>query len=87
MTFVLHHNGDSIQFQPVGEYVEITRTTTQTVAIREIETTNEWHGLWRYSGQIINQVVTASHWTSIKRENARTHYRDLVAQGWQSVDC
>ncbi len=83
MTFTLHNNGQTIEFKPTGEYVEITCNTTQVVAIREIQTTNDWHGLWRYTGKINNQVVNGTHWTSIKREDARNCYRLLINENWQ----
>ncbi len=82
MTFTLQLNDQTIEFKPAGDYVEITRSTSQTVAVREIETINEWHGTWRYTGKTNSQTVTGSHWTSIKREDARNCYRSLLNQGW-----
>jgi hypothetical protein len=83
MAFTLQLNDQTIKFKPAGEYVEITRSTTQVVAIRKIETTNEWHGLWRYTDKINNQVVIGTSWTSIKCEDARNCYRSLLNEGWQ----
>ena len=82
MTFTLTLNGETATFTPNGEYTEIEITTTQLIDVRLIETTNEWLGLWRYTGETEQQEIKGKSWTEITTAKARARYADLKAQGW-----
>jgi hypothetical protein len=81
MTHTLTFNGEIIKFTPNGEFVEIDQTTTQTVNVKEIETTNAWHGTWCYTGKVNQQVIKGNSWTSVSIIKARTIWSDFIKQG------
>lgn len=81
-SFTLTRNGETATFTPHGDFTEIEITDTQWVDVRLIETTNEWHGLWRYTGETEKQELKGKSWTEVPTAKARIRYIDLKAQGW-----
>jgi hypothetical protein len=83
MTYTLTRDGLTAEFQPSGEYMEITTETRQEIACRVEECYNEWHGLSRPTGEISKQICCGKSWTSVTKAKARQIWREMIGQGWQ----
>ena len=82
MQYTLTRNNETATFTPGTEYTEIEITNTQLVDVRLIETINEWHGTWRYTGETEQREIKGKSWTEVPTAKARIRWAELKAQGW-----